>query len=379
MSPDRWLIPAILLLLSPLAEATPPAEAPRPAARAWLLVDHDSGRVLTEHAADQPIAPASLTKLMTSYIVFDALKSGKLKLTDRIRISRHAAGHKGASLFLRPGEELSADDLIRGMIVSSGNDATVALAEHLAGSDQAFVQLMNAKARELGLDQTHFVNPTGLDHDGQQSTARELVRLAGYLIRDFPDHYRTYFHLREFTHNRIRQYNRNALLWRDRSVDGIKTGRTRAAGHSVIASARRGSMRLLAAVLGAPNEGARVDGAQRLLEHGFRHFETRLLYEADTPAAKLRVWMGNRSELAIGVGRPLYLTLPRGAYEHLRARLTTFRQKQTAPILRGQRLGTLALEINGKPYAEYPLVALQEVTPGNALQRLIDRIQLWLR
>ncbi|MEK6550359.1 MAG: D-alanyl-D-alanine carboxypeptidase family protein [Pseudomonadota bacterium] len=378
MSGLRWLFLATMLF-APATPANTPPEAPRPTARAWLLVDHDSGRVLTEHGADQPLAPASLTKLITSYLVFEALQQGKLKLDDRVTVSRHAAAHSGASLFLRPGEVVSVEDLIRGMIVSSANDATVALAERIAGSDSAFIERMNTRARELGLEQTRFANVTGLDQDGQRSTARELTRLAGYLIRDFPQQYQTYFRLREFTHNRIRQYNRNALLWRDATVDGVKTGRTRAAGHNLIASARRGSMRLLATVLGAPNEGARVDGAQRLLEHGFRHFETRLLYAADTPAARLRVWMGNQSELPIGVGRPLYLTLARGQHEKLNARLTTFKTMQTAPVLRGERLGTLALEVEGKPYAEYPLVALQEVTPGNVVQRFIDRIQLWLR
>lgn len=374
----RWLFLAVVLWPFTLPAAAPP-EAPRPTARAWLLVDHDSGRVLTEHGADQGIAPASLTKLMTSYLVFEALQQGKLKLDERISISRHAASHRGASLFLRPGEVLSVDDLIRGMIVNSANDATVALAERIAGSDTEFVARMNARAKELGLEQTRYANVTGLDQDGHQSTARELTRLASYLIRDFPQHYQTYFRLREFTHNRIRQYNRNALLWRDETIDGVKTGRTRAAGHNLIASARRGNMRLLATVLGAPNEATRVDGAQQLLEHGFRHFETRLLYAADTPAARLRVWMGNHSELPIGVGRPLYLTLARGQHEKLHARLTTFKTTQTAPILRGERLGTLALEVDGKPYAEYPLVALHEVTPGNVFQKFIDRIQFWLR
>jgi D-alanyl-D-alanine carboxypeptidase (penicillin-binding protein 5/6) len=371
----------ILTLFASLAHAAPassPPEAPSPAARAWLLVDHDSGEVLAEHRADERVAPASLTKLMTAYLLFERLRDGKLKLSDAVTIGERAAALNGSRLFLRAGSQATVEQLLQGMLVRSANDATLALVEHAAGSETEFVAEMNAKALQLGLASTRFVNGTGLDADGQLSTARDLTRLAGQLIRDFPKEYARWFAVKEFTFNDIKQHNRNALLWRDASVDGVKTGRTRAAGHCLIASARRGDMRLIATVLGAPADDGRFDGAQRLLEHGFRHFETRLLYAADSPATRVRVWMGSQSELPLGLGRNLYLTLPRGLHEKLRARLTV-KDRQVAPIALGQHIGTLALDLGDKLYAEYPLVALTEVGAGNLLRQLSDRIELWWR
>jgi D-alanyl-D-alanine carboxypeptidase (penicillin-binding protein 5/6) len=352
--------------------------SPKPAARVWLLIDHDSGEVLAEHLADERLAPASLTKLMTAYLLFERLRDGKLKLTDAVTISERAAALNGSRLFLRTGGQVQVEQLIQGMLVRSANDATLALVEHAAGSETEFVTEMNTRALQLGLNSTRFVNSTGLDADGQLSSARDLTRLAGQLIRDFPDEYARWFAVREFTFNDIRQHNRNALLWRDASVDGVKTGRTRAAGHSLIASAKRGDMRLIATVLGAPLDDGRFDGAQRLLEYGFRHFETRLLYAADSPATRVRVWMGSQAELPLGLGRSLFITLPRGQHEKLRARLTV-RDRQVAPIAQGQHIGTLALDLGGQLYAEYPLVALAEVGAGSLLQQLLDRMELWWR
>jgi D-alanyl-D-alanine carboxypeptidase (penicillin-binding protein 5/6) len=367
----------ILYAASALAAPASP-EAPRPSARAWLLVDHDSGEVLAEHHADERLAPASLTKLMTAYLLFERLRDGKLKLTDSVTIGERAAALNGSRLFLRANSQVGLESLMQGMLVRSANDATLALVEHAAGTEAEFVTEMNIRALQLGLAGTRFVNSTGLDVDGQLSSARDLTRLASRLIRDFPGEYARWFAIREFSYNDIRQYNRNALLWRDTSVDGIKTGRTRAAGHSLIASAKRGDMRLIATVLGAPLDDGRFDGAQRLLDHGFRHFETRLMYAADSPATRVRVWMGSRTELPLGIGRNLYLTLPRGQHEKLRARLTV-RDRQVAPIALGQRIGTLALDIGDQLYAEYPLVALAEVGAGNLWQQLMDRLELWWR
>jgi D-alanyl-D-alanine carboxypeptidase (penicillin-binding protein 5/6) len=248
----------------------------------------------------------------------------------------------------------------------------------VGGSEAEFVQAMNSRAAELGLTHTAFVNSTGLDTAGQLSTARDLTRLASHLIREFPAEYTRWFAIREFMFNDIRQHSRNALLWRDASVDGVKTGRTRAAGHCLIASARRGDMRLIATVLGAPLDDGRFDGAQRLLDHGFRHFETRQLYARNDPATRVRVWLGEAAELPLGVDGNPFLTLPRGLHDRLRARLTV-KERQIAPIARGQRLGTLALDLDGKPYAEYPLVALTDIGAGNLFQRLRDRLELWWR
>ncbi len=346
-------------------------------AQAWLLIDHDSGRVLAEHNADKPLAPASLTKLMVAYLVFEQLRAGKLKSEETVRVSARAAATNGARLFLRSQTTVALETLLQGMIVRSANDATIALAEHLGNSENKFVAVMNDKARQLGLTHTRFTNVTGLDHEGHVSTARDLTRLASQLVRDFPEYYRR-FALREFTWQDIRQHNRNALLWRDDSVDGIKTGQTKAAGWCLIASAQRNRMRLIATVLGAKDDHGRFDAGHKLLEHGFRRYETRLLYAADVPATRIRVWLGDDSELPLGVGHNLYLTLPRGDHEKLRARLTVS-DMQTAPVRRGQPVGKLALELDQKPYAEYPLVALKEIREGNMLQRGWDKLRLWLQ
>ncbi len=359
------------------AAALPEVPAPDVAAPAWVLMDHDSGQVLAERNADKPLLPASLAKLMTAYVLFGYLKSGKLKPDDRVDISRRARSAKGARLFLRPGSSARAEDLLKGVIVLSANDAAVALAERVAGSEKNFVVAMNAAARALGLDRTTFLNATGHDEKGQLSTARDLARLAAALIRDFPEYYR-WFSLKEFSDAGITQYNRNSLLWRDPTVDGVKTGQTHSAGFCLVASARREGMRLIAVVLGARDENARADAAQRLLDHGFRRFETRLLYAAEIPAVRTRVWMGDQATVPLGPGRNLYLTLPRGWHEKLRARVTVA-ESLNAPIRSGQAVGTIALDVDRQPLAEYPLVALRSVGEGGFFRRTIDRLQLWLQ
>lgn len=377
----------VLLALAPFAFSGPTlagavAAVPPPPevkAEAWLLMEHYSGQILASHNADKRLAPASLTKLMTAYVLFEELRAGRLRLEERIPVSARAWGMPGSRLFLRPGTEAVAEDLIKGMIVHSANDATVALAERVAGNEPTFVARMNETARRFGLEDTVFANSTGLIIRAQHhSSARDLARLTSRLIRDFPDYYARWFALREFTFQGIRQYNRNALLWRDESVDGVKTGLTREAGHCLIASAERAGQRLIAVVLGAPDDHTRFHAGQQLLEYGFAHFETRLLYAERTPAARVRVWMGEESELPLGVGRDLYLTLPRGAHARLRARLTV-REMLYAPVRAGQRIGTLVLDLDQKPLAEYPLVALKEIGTGNLLQRALDRIELWLQ
>ncbi len=377
--PKKFFHLAFAFLLCSLAAAAAPPEIPPPdiAAPAWVLMDHDSGQILAERNADKPLPPASLTKLMTAYVLFGKLKAGNLKLDDRIHISQQAWNAKGARLFLRPGSSVSAEDLLKGLIVLSANDAAIALAERVAGSEKNFVAEMNAVARGLGLDHSVFTNATGHNEKGHGSTARDLARLAAALIREFPEYYH-WFSLKEFSDGRITQYNRNALLWRDLTIDGVKTGQSRSAGFCLIASARRDGMRLIAVVLGARDENARVEAGQRLLDHGFLHFETRLLYAADIPAVRMRVWRGDRSTIPLGAGRNLYLTLPRGWHEKLRARVTVT-ESLNAPVQRGQAVGTIALDLDREPLAEYPLLALKQVGEGNFLQRTIDRIQLWLQ
>lgn len=367
------------LLYAPYVLALEQAPSPPAiAAKAWLLIDHDSGEVLAQHNADQPLPPASLTKLMTAYLLFEKIKSGKLSLTETVEIGATAWNAKGARLLLRPEAKVAVEDLIKGMLVHSANDATLALVERVSHGEAPFVAEMNAKARDLGLHHTVFANATGLDRDGQVSTARDLSRLAGMLIRDFPEYY-PWFGLKEFTYNEIKQYNRNALLWRDASVDGIKSGQTRAAGYCLIVSANRDRMRLIATVMGAKDETERVTAAQKLIDYGFRYFETRLLYAADAAATHVRVWMGDANTLPLGVGRDLYLTLPRGWHQKLHARLTVTKDVRFAPISLGQKFGTLTLELDQMRLREYPLVALKEIGEGNLLQSGIDRIRLWLQ
>lgn len=361
-----------------MTSAAPP-EVPPPdiAAPAWILLDHDSGQILAEKNSDSPLPPASLTKLMTAYVLFEKIKSGNLSLNDKISISQRTTQARGARLFLRAGSKARVEDLLKGMLAVSANDAAMALVEHTEKHEAIFVMLMNVAARALKLRQTVFVNATGHDEKGHVSSARDLARLTSALIRDFPEYY-PWFARKEFTYNEITQHNHNALLWRDPSVDGVKTGQTRAAGYCLSASSRRDGMRLIATVLGARDESARVRSGQKLFEHGFRHFETRLLYAADVPALRVRLWMGDQSTLPLGVRQNLYLTLPHGWHAKLQARLVV-REALAAPVQQGQVMGTLALELDRQPYAEYPLVALKEIETGNFFQRTIDRIQLWLQ
>lgn len=364
-----------ILALTVAVHARAASSSPQLDAQAWLLVDHFSGSVLLEQDADRPLPPASLTKLMTAYLVFEHLRAGRLRLSDAVPISEKAATMRAARVPLRIGERVTVELLLKAMIVRSANDAAVALAEHVAGSEAAFVVSMNARARAWDLRHTHFANATGLDAPGHLSSARDMSRLTSALIRDFPDYY-AWFALKQFAFHGLAQYSSNALLWRDASVDGVKTGLTRQAGFCLIASAKRNDMRLIATVLGARRAGGRIEAVQQLLDYGFRHYETRLLYAAHRPATQVRVWMGQTPLLPLGVSDNLYVTLPRGRYAKLRTRLT-IPPALEAPIQRGQRLGMLGLAIDEQPIGEYPLVALQEIGAGGFVQRTLDGVRLW--
>ncbi|HKQ30700.1 MAG TPA: D-alanyl-D-alanine carboxypeptidase family protein, partial [Burkholderiales bacterium] len=334
-------------------------------------------QVLAARNAETPAPPASLTKLAVAYVLFQRLRERSLALGDRVNISARAADTKGASMFLRPNEQLSVEELLKGMIVVSANDAAVALAEHVAGSEPAFVALMNSAVRAIGLLHTQFVSTNGLPTVGHVSSAHDLARLTTALMRDFPQYY-SWFSTKDFTHNGIRQYNRNALLWRDPSADGVKTGHTREAGYCLIGSAKRNGMRLIAVVLGAADENARFIAAQQLFDFGFRHFETRLLYSARTAITEVRVWMGDQSALPLGPARDLYLTLPRGWHERARVRLTV-KQDQTAPVRLDQSVGLLAVDLDSDAIVEYPLIALNGIDRGNVFQRTADHMRRWFR
>lgn len=353
----------------------PVSTAPRVPASAWLLADFNSGTALAAHDAQRRVAPASLTKLMTAYLLFEKLKEGKWLTSEQVTVSPRAAAQRGARIFLVPGQDVPAEILLQGMIIRSANDATLALVEHVAENERAFVVAMNHKADEFGMHGTHFVNATGLDAAGHYSTADDLMLLATRLLRDFPGQYHR-FAAREFAFQDIKQYNRNALLWRDTSVDGIKTGRTQEAGFCLIASASRNGMRLIAVVLGAMDEAGRVTASEQLLDYGFRNFETRLVMAAEQPATRVRVWMGESAELPLGLEKPLFLTLPRGQHAKLRTRFDVS-GLLTAPIAAGERVGSLGVALDDKPLTQVPLIALRAVETGNVLQRAFDRIQLW--
>lgn len=367
----------IFLLYSVSAQANPgQITPPKIDAKGWMLADFHSGQVLAEQRADERIDTASLAKLMTAYVVFKELRAGKLKLSDQVKISKVAWGMPGSRMFIRAGDAVSVKDLIKGLLIPSGNDAAVALAEHVAGGEPAFVARMNAEARSLSLVNTHFANSSGLPASDHYSSARDLTRLSGFLIRDFPEYYH-WNAIKEFNYGGINQYNRNALLWRTGGVDGIKTGHTRSAGYCIVASAARDQMRLIVTILGANSEQARTEASQALLDFGFRNFETRLLYQASVPATEVRVWMGASDTLPVGVGRDLYLTLPRGTHTKLEARVTV--KDAQAPVRLGESLGTVRLSLDKKTFAEYPLVALREIESGNILQRAIDSVRLWFK
>ncbi len=367
---------ALAVLLAALSltagAAANPAPGPALRAKSWLLMDYHSGQVLSERAADERLAPASLTKLMTAYVVFKELHAGRLKLSDAVRISRKAWRMPGSRMFVREGENVPVEELIKDMLIQSGNDAAVALAERVADSEEAFVARMNAEARALALSNSQFQNVSGLHRPGHYASARDLTRLAAVLIRDFPEYYRWYSH-REFSYNGITQYNRNSLLWRSPDVDGMKTGYTRAAGHCLVSSAARDGMRLIATVLGADSEPARTEATRTLFEHGFGRYETRLLYQANVPTATVRVWLGDADRLPVGLNQDLYLTLPRGAHNRLTASATL--KDLHAPVWLGQPVGTLRLMLDRNPYAEHPLIALRDVASGNFLQQAYDRMR----
>ena len=347
---------------------------PRLPAQAWLLIDYATGNILAEHNADRPLPPASLTKLMTVYLVFEQLRAGNIALDDAVSVSRTAARTRGSRVALKPGGTVAVEDLIKSMLLRSANNATVLLAEHIAGSEAQFVARMNARARAWELRETNFLNSNGLDEAGHTSSARDLSRIAAALVRDFPEYYR-WFSLRDFTFGRRPIRNSNRLLWRDDAVDGMKTGYTRRAGWCLIASAVHEHTRLIATVLGARSKAARTNASQRLLDYGFRNFETHLIYAANDAATEVRVLRGDTTLVPLGLPDNLYLTLPRGTYARLQKQLHVEETLQ-APVRLGQRLGSLTLALDGRVFGEYPLVALKDVGSGDVIQRTIDNLQL---
>ena len=352
----------------------PPPTAPAVEARAWLLLDFNSGQVLASHNASERFEPASLTKLMTAYLTFGALKQKSLKPDQVIPVSTRAWKSEGSRMFIEPNKPVIVEDLLRGMIVQSGNDASVALAEAIGGSEEVFAQMMNREAKRLGLANTSFTNATGLPNPQLYSSAQDLSQLVVALIRDFPEHYALYSQ-KEFRYNNITQANRNRLLWLDPTVDGVKTGFTDNAGYCLITSARRGDRRLVSVVLGTASESARATESQKLLNWGFQFFDSVKLYARNQSVTQLRVWKGSSDMLKAGFTSDLYLALPKGQSDKIKASVESL-QPLLAPVAPGQRVATLKLEIDGKPYRELPVVALEAVPVAGIFGRTWDSLRL---
>ena len=362
------------------ALAAPLPPPPKVAAKAWILIDADTGRVLTEQAADDRLPPASLTKLMTSYVLSSELATGRVSNEDMVEVSENAWAQNpvfaGSSLmWIEPGRPVSLMQLHRGVVVSSGNDATVAIAEHVAGSEDAFADMMNAYAVELGMTGTHYVNSHGLPHPEHYTTARDLARLADGLITRFPEEYSLYQE-REFTYNGIRQFNRNTLLAEDATVDGLKTGHTEEAGYCLVASALREDMRLVSVVLGADSQRSRKTESRKLLNWGFRSYETLSLYKPGDVLATPRLWMGELQNLSLGVAEEVLLTIPRGSRDALEA-VMEIDQRIKAPIAQGDSFGELVIRLGDETLVQAPLIAQQSIPQSGLLNRLWDMIKLF--
>jgi D-alanyl-D-alanine carboxypeptidase (penicillin-binding protein 5/6) len=374
----NYLILSILYLFftsSLQAAALPIPKPPATGAKSFVIMDFDSGRMIAEETSDSAVEPASITKLMSTYIAFRELDSGNISLDDMVTISEKAWRTPGSRMFVEVGKQVSIKDLLMGIIVQSGNDATVALAEYIAGSEDTFAALMNRYAEELGLSGSHFMNSTGLPDPEHYMTARDIARLAAQVIARYPEYYKWYS-LKEFTFNDITQYNRNKLLWRDDSVDGIKTGHTESAGYCLVTSAKKDDMRLITVVLGTNSENARVEASQALLNYGFRFFETHKLYAAGTQLTSSRVWKGTTDNTALGIDKDLYVTIPRGQYQSLDASMS-IDNRIMAPVSAGQALGTVLVKLGDDIVAEQPLISLHSIEEGSFWQRIADEALLY--
>lgn len=377
----RSILFSLLLLVPSFVPAQQSSlSVPRPpavAARSYLLFDFNSQQTLAAHEAQRRVEPASLTKLMTAYLTFTALKQKVIRPDQAVTVSPQARRAAGSRMFIEVGAAVAVEDLLRGTIVQSGNDASIALAEAVGGSEEGFAQMMNREAQRLGLKNSHFANATGLPHPQQYSTAQDLALMAAALIRDFPEYYPLYSQ-KQFRYNNITQPNRNRLLWTDPTVDGVKTGHTENAGYCLISSARRGERRLISVVLGAASEAARASESQKLLNYGFQFHEGVRLYAKHQPVTTLRVWKGATNDVKAGFNADLDLALPKGGSDKLKASIESL-QPLLAPIHAGQKVATLKLSLDGQPYGEFPVVALEEVPLAGVFGRGWDTIRLFFK
>ncbi|QAB15749.1 D-alanyl-D-alanine carboxypeptidase family protein [Hydrogenovibrio thermophilus] len=347
---------------------------PKTAAEAYILIDYNSGKIIASQNADMRVEPASLTKIMTGYVVINELSNGNISLDDMVTISPKAWKMPGSKMFIEVGKKVSVHDLIKGMVIQSGNDASVALAEHIAGSEEVFAELMNKYAESLGMTHTHYMNATGLPNPDHYTTAEDLSILARALINKFPEEYEWYAQ-KKFTFNGITQYNRNKLLWQDPSVDGLKTGHTESAGYCLVTSAKRDDMRLISVVLGTDSAKQRIQESQKLLNYGFRFFETHKLYQAGQRLNDARIWEGQQDTVGLGLENDLYVTIPRGQYKNLKIE-STIDPKITAPVNADQPLGELTVSLNDETISQKQLVSLSPVEEGSFFKKILDQIKL---
>ena len=375
-----YLLISLIVFLLPVPQlgAAEPRPIPAPpiiGAKSFLVVDGDSGQVLASLEPDKGLAPASLTKLMSAYTIFRALEEKQITLDDQVIVSEKAWRTQGSRMFIEVGTRITVQDLLLGMIVQSGNDASVALAEHVAGTESVFAEVMNQYAATLGMHSSHFENATGLPGEQHYSTARDLATLARAIIREFPEFYEWYS-VKEFEYNNIKQNNRNSLLWRDSSVDGMKTGHTDDAGYCLVSSAKRDGMRIVSVVLGTSSAKSRVDGSQALINYGFRFFETKLLYKAGEPVTKARIWKAANEYTQLGLPDDLYITVPRGSYDDVESVLN-IPAVLVGPVSEGQPLAELRISLNGDDLVNEPLRALNDNPSGSLWQRTRDGVILW--
>ena len=371
---------AALAQRPPTPTPAPPKGLPTPAAptlgaNSYILMDFNSGDILVESNPDMRVEPASITKVMTSYVVFTELNGGNIKLDDLVNVSETAWRTGGSRMFIEPLMEVTVEQLIKGMVIQSGNDASVALAEHLAGSEDAFAGLMNHYGQQLGMTNSHFMNSTGLPHEEHYTTARDVALLSVALINDFPEFYRWYSE-KEYSFNNIRQHNRNNLLWRDPAVDGLKTGHTQAAGYCLAASAKRDGMRLVSVVLGSNSESSRVSESQTLLNYGFRFYETVQLYKAGQELAQGKVWKGEGEQVRLCIEDEMFVTIPRGRYDDLDAQVEML-PELIAPITEGKEVGQISIRLGDEEITSRALIALESINEAGFFGRTWDGMSMW--
>lgn len=373
ISPMR-LIAFLALFFCHLAWAEVP-NAPSLAVKSYTLIDFNSNHMVAENNSQKRVEPASLTKVMTAYLTFQALKNGHLQADQVLPVSTKAWKVEGSKMFIEPNKPVTVDELLHGLIIQSGNDAAITLAEGIASSEQAFAEMMSKQASKLGMQSTHYMNATGLPDPQHYTTAADLAVLAGALIRDFPEQYQRLYSKKEYTYNKITQPNRNRLLWLDPNVDGMKTGHTKTAGYCLIASAKRQDMRLISVILGANSESARAVESQKLLNYGFQFFETKKVYQANATISTFKVWKGSEDTLHASVPKDLYLSIPKGQYSQVKAKITS-QQPLVAPISQGQKVGSIQFILNDKVIDERALLATKAVPVAGLLGRMVDSIRL---